>query len=93
VLFAGTGFGFLSLYIYLADLSQDLLGGIHDQRGDREGNVRTFALAIGPSRTLVLSLFLFSMATGAGASQFFLRHAGPVYALVLGALSVTTFVL
>lgn len=80
-------------YIYFADLSQDLLGGIHDQKGDREGNVRTFALAIGPARTITLSLLLFLVATAAGASLVVLGHAGPVYAAVLGALTLTMFVL
>lgn len=80
-------------YIYLADLSQDLLGGIHDQRGDQAGNVRTFALAIGTARTLRLSLFLFTLATVAGASLVAFGHAGPVYGAVLAALSIANFVL
>lgn len=80
-------------YIYFADLSQDLLGGIHDQRGDREGNVRTFALAIGPWRTLRLSLALYLVATASGASLVVLGHAGAIYAAVLGALTLATLVL
>jgi len=80
-------------YIYFADLSQDLLGGIHDQRGDREGNVRTFALAIGPARTLILSFVLFLVATAAGASLVLIGRAGIVYAVTLGALTLTTLVL
>lgn len=80
-------------YIYFADLSQDLLGGIHDQRGDRSGNVRTFALAIGPARTLVVSFALFLVATAAGASLVVLGHAGLVYAGVLGVLTLVVFVL
>jgi 4-hydroxybenzoate polyprenyltransferase len=80
-------------YIYLADFSQDLLGGIHDQAGDRVGNVRTFALAIGPSRTLVVSLGCFVLATSAAASLYLEGHLGPVYALVLAGVTVTMAVL
>jgi 4-hydroxybenzoate polyprenyltransferase len=76
-------------YIYLADFSQDLLGGIHDQAGDRVGNVRTFALAIGPSRTLIVSVVCFVLATAAGASLFVGGHLGVVYALVLAGVTVT----
>jgi 4-hydroxybenzoate polyprenyltransferase len=80
-------------YIYLADFSQDLLGGIHDQAGDRIGNVRTFALAIGPSRTLVVSLACFVLATSAGASLYVEGHLGVVYALVLAGVTATMIVL
>lgn len=80
-------------YIYFADLSQDLLGGIHDQRGDRDGNVRTFAIAIGPARTLVLSFGLYLVAIAAGAALVLTRHAGFVYAATLGALTVATLVI
>lgn len=80
-------------YIYFADLSQDLLGGIHDQRGDRHGNVRTFALAIGPKRTLVVSLALHLVAIVAGASLAVLHRAGLVYTVVFGALSIANLVL
>ncbi len=80
-------------YIYLADLAQDLLGGIHDQRGDQAGNVRTFALAIGTHRTLRLSLGICVLATLAGGSLVAFGLAGPVYGAVLAALSVANFVL
>ena len=78
-------------YIYLADFSQDLLGGIHDQAGDRVGNVRTFALAIGPRATLVVSFVGFLLATAAGASLYLGGQLGIVYAVVLA--SVTTVML
>ncbi|MGH7281755.1 MAG: UbiA family prenyltransferase, partial [Polyangiaceae bacterium] len=76
------------LYIYLADFSQDMLGGIHDQAGDREGNVRTFALAIGPRRTIVLSIAMFALATAAGASLLTTGRMGFVYATVLAGVSL-----
>jgi 4-hydroxybenzoate polyprenyltransferase len=76
------------LYIYLADFSQDLLGGIHDQVGDREGNVKTFALAIGPSRTIVLSICGFVLATLAGASLLATGRLGFVYATALFSVSM-----
>ena len=80
-------------YIYLADFSQDLLGGIHDQAGDRVGNVRTFALAIGPTRTLLVSLACFVLATAAGASLVVGGHLGVVYALVLAGVTATMLAL
>ena len=80
-------------YIYLADFSQDLLGGIHDQAGDREGNVRTFALAIGPRKTLALSVVGFVCATIAGASLLTTLRLGFLYAIVLGGVTAAMFVL
>lgn len=79
-------------YIYFADFSQDLLGGIHDQAGDREGNVRTFALAIGPRRTIFLSMFLFVVATSAGASLLRTGRVGFVYAIALTGVSLAMVV-
>ncbi|MDB4996441.1 MAG: geranylgeranylglycerol-phosphate geranylgeranyltransferase [Myxococcaceae bacterium] len=80
-------------YIYLADFSQDLLGGIHDQAGDRVGNVRTFALAIGPRPTLVVSLFGFLVATSFSVSLFLLGSLGVVYVAIVLGVTVTMFVL
>jgi len=80
-------------YIYLADFSQDLLGGIHDQAGDRAGNVRTFALAIGPQATLVVSFAVYLLATAAGASLYLGGQLGIVYALVLAGVTAVTLVL
>ncbi|MEO7108911.1 MAG: UbiA family prenyltransferase, partial [Polyangiaceae bacterium] len=76
------------LYIYFADFSQDLLGGIHDQAGDREGNVKTFALAVGPRRTIVLSIFGFVLATLAGASLLATGRVGFVYGAALFGVSL-----
>jgi 4-hydroxybenzoate polyprenyltransferase len=80
-------------YIYLADFSQDLLGGIHDQAGDRAGNVRTFALAIGPRATLVVSLVGFLLATSFSVSLVVFGSLGVVYAAIVCGVTVTTLVL
>jgi 4-hydroxybenzoate polyprenyltransferase len=80
------------LYIYLADFSQDLLGGIHDQAGDRKGNVRTFALAIGPRKTIALSIFGFMLATTAGASLLATGRVGFAYAITLFGVTIAMIV-
>lgn len=80
-------------YIYLADFSQDLLGGIHDQAGDRVGNVRTFALAVGPRATLVVSFVFYLLATAVGASLYVGGQTGIVYALVLAGVTAVMLVL
>lgn len=54
------------LFIYSADLSHDMLGGIHDQEGDRKFQIRTFALAFGNGFTLRCSFLLFLLSVFAG---------------------------
>ncbi len=80
-------------YIYLADFSQDMLGGIHDQEGDRVGNVRTFALALGARRTLILSAVVYVLAALTGASLLYTTRTSYVYAVALGGVSVAMIVL
>ncbi len=80
-------------YIYLADFSQDMLGGIHDQEGDRAGKVHTFALALGARRTLILSAAMYVLAAATGASLLGTGRVSYVYAIALAGVSVAQIVL
>lgn len=78
----------LVAFIYLADLAQDLLGGIHDERGDREQNVCTFAVAVGARATLWISFTLFVLALVPATLLYMRGPLGITYAAVLGSLAV-----
>jgi 4-hydroxybenzoate polyprenyltransferase len=76
-----------SAFIYFADLAQDLIGGIHDEAGDRKHKVSTFAVVIGARRSLVVSLAAFCVAIAAGALLYFWAGLGVIYAVVFAALT------
>lgn len=78
---------YLTGFIYLADLAQDLLGGIHDEEGDRCQNVRTFAIALGARPTLLISLLLFVMALVPAVLLYLHGPVGATYAIVLAGLT------
>ena len=75
-------------FIYLADLAQDLLGGIHDERGDREQNVCTFAVAVGARATLRISFTFFVLALVPATLLYVRGPLGITYAAVLSSLAV-----
>jgi 4-hydroxybenzoate polyprenyltransferase len=79
---------FLMGFIYLADLAQDMLGGIHDQPGDRMHNVRTFAIALGGRPTLYLSLAFFLGAVLYGVLLYIRGPLGVTYFAALTGLTV-----
>jgi 4-hydroxybenzoate polyprenyltransferase len=69
-------------FIYFADMAQDLLGGIHDEAGDRRFNVRTFAVTLGPHPTRWISAAAFAIALMAGALLWWLGGLNWIYAAV-----------
>lgn len=79
------------MFIYFADFAQDLLGGIHDEEGDRRGNVRTFAIGFGSKTTLFVSVFSFLLANFAGLLLYRISSLGSTYLLVF--LLLTFFML
>jgi 4-hydroxybenzoate polyprenyltransferase len=78
----------VAAFIYFADLGQDMLGGVHDQEGDRRQNVRTFALAIGARATLLLSLASFVLSLVAGWLVYAWAALGWLYLAVFAALAI-----
>jgi geranylgeranylglycerol-phosphate geranylgeranyltransferase len=68
-------------FIYFADLAQDILGGVHDQEGDRQHGVRTFALAVGAGPALWISVGCFLIAVVAGWLVYDLGQLGWLYLL------------
>ena len=75
-------------FIYFADFAQDLLGGIHDEVGDRAHNVPTFAVAFGGTKALAVSFAAFLFAIVAGTGLFLTGRVGLVYLAVFLGLTV-----
>lgn len=75
-------------FIYFADLAHDLLGGVHDQEGDRRQNVRTFALAVGDRPTVWISLASFLLAAVSGVLVYERGRLGWIYLATFAILSV-----
>jgi 4-hydroxybenzoate polyprenyltransferase len=78
----------IASFIYFADMAQDLLGGIHDESGDRRCNVRTFAVTIGADATSKLSAIAFALSLLSGAALWWLAGLGWIYAITFIALSL-----
>jgi 4-hydroxybenzoate polyprenyltransferase len=74
-------------FIYFADLAQDILGGIHDEAGDRQYNVRTFAVAISGTTARWISAMLFLLAVAAGFAVAIHGQLGWVYLASFGILT------
>jgi 4-hydroxybenzoate polyprenyltransferase len=70
----------LAAFQYLADVAQDIPGGIRDCDGDRRQNVQTFCTALGPDRASRIALFTFGLSCIPLFTFFWLRgFPAPVY--------------
>lgn len=78
----------VAAFIYFADLAQDLLGGIHDEAGDRRYHVRTFAIACGASTTRWISAAAFVVAVAAGLAVLVRGQLGWIYLVTFALLSI-----
>jgi geranylgeranylglycerol-phosphate geranylgeranyltransferase len=81
----------LSLFIYFADVAHDTIGGACDLKGDRMGNVKTFASVLGEISVVYISLILFILSAVAGLLLYFLASLGYVY--LIGIISFIGYVL
>jgi 4-hydroxybenzoate polyprenyltransferase len=63
----------LAAFLYLADMAQDIPGGINDHHGDERQGVRTFFMSLGAPGAARLALILFSLSTLPLAAFLWLR--------------------
>ncbi|MDB5502877.1 MAG: geranylgeranylglycerol-phosphate geranylgeranyltransferase [Tardiphaga sp.] len=78
----------VACFIYSSDMAQDLLGGIHDETGDRRYHVRTFAVALGSDITRWISATAFIVSVGAGVAVFVFGALGWIYLVTFSAFSL-----
>lgn len=79
-------------FVYLADMAQDLLGGIHDEAGDRRFHVRTFTVSFGAHAARIVSVTAFAAALVAGSVLWWRGGLGWIYAAVFVTLSAVMLV-
>jgi 4-hydroxybenzoate polyprenyltransferase len=75
-------------FIYVADFAQDLLGGIHDEAGDRRFNVRTFAVTFGATVTARLSAAAFALSLVAAIVLWWRADLGWIFAATVVTLGL-----
>ncbi len=67
----------LAVFHYLADMSQDIPGGVRDLEGDRTQGVQTFAVALGARGAARVSLVALLLSSVPLAFFLYLRGFGP----------------